>query len=66
MCPVEEILGSYREEGGYVFYSKAEGSDNVDVLFIQTREMIEHLGKNYPNVCQCDTTFGTSSEGYKL
>lgn len=62
VCPVEEILGSYWEEGGNVFDQKQRGQ-NVDVLFIQTKEMVEHLGKVNLNVFQCDTTFTTSSEG---
>ena len=61
-CPVEEILGGYWEDGGNLFDQKQRGQ-NVDVLFIQTKEMVEHLGKVNLNVFQCDTTFTTSSEG---
>ena len=65
-CPVETVLGKILEEGGTVNYNKAEGSNNVDVLWIQTKDMLDHLIKCEPLVFQCDTTFGTSTEGYKL
>ena len=63
---MERYLGEIREEGGIVNYSKSEGSDNVDVLWIQTKDMREHQQKMEPNLFECDTTFGTSLEGYKL
>ena len=66
ICPVEQFLESVREEGGAVNYKKAEGSNNVDVLWLQTKDMREHLQRIQPTVFQCDTTFGTSVEGYKL
>ena len=64
--PVEQVLGDIRENGGEVKYTKADGSDNVDVLWVQTKDMRDHLQRIKPHVFQCDTTFGTSSEGYKL
>ena len=38
----------------------------VDVLMIQTHDMVELLKRGNPRVYQSDTTFGTSKEGYKL
>ena len=42
-CPMEQVLGSIREEVGEVKYSKSEDTNNVDVLWVQTREMKDHL-----------------------
>ena len=33
---------------------------------IETKEMRQHLDRIKPFMFQCDTTFGTSIEGYKL
>ena len=38
-CPVEQVLGKLRDEGGEVKYKKSEGSDNVNILWVQTKGM---------------------------
>ena len=63
---VETVLGELRDEGGDVRYKKEDGGNNVDVLWIHTREMKDMLSRCKPLVFECDTTFGTQSEGYKL
>ena len=63
---VEEALGNIRDNGGDVRYLKEQGTNNVDVLWVQTRDMRSHLTKCKPQVFECDTTFGTQVEGYKL
>ena len=45
---------------------KEEGNDNVDVLWVQTKDMKNQLLQTNPLVFECDTTFGTLAEGYKL
>ena len=62
--PVEQVLGDIREYGGEVKYTKADGSDNVDVLWVQTKDMRDHLQIIKPHIFKCDTTFETSSEDY--
>ena len=63
---VETVLGDIRDAGGDVRYRKEDETNNVDVLWIQTREMKNMLARCKPQVFECDTTFGTQSEGYKL
>ena len=63
---VDESLGQIRDGGGEVRYKKEEGSDNVDVLWVQTKDMKDQLKQTKPLVFECDTTFGTQTEGYKL
>ena len=63
---VEDALGHIRDNGGDVRYLKEQGTNNVDVLWIQTRDMRSQLEKCKPQVFECDTTFGTQVEGYKL
>ena len=36
---VEESLGQIRDGGGEVRYKKEVGNDNVDVLWVQTKDM---------------------------
>ena len=42
---VETVFGELRDEGGDVRYKKEDGSNNVDVLLIQTREMKGKLAR---------------------
>ena len=39
VCSVEESLGSIKDEGGDVRYKKQENTDNVEVLWVQTKDM---------------------------
>ena len=39
---------------------------NVDVLWLQTRDMRQNISKSKPRTFETDTTFGTQKEGYKL
>ena len=61
----EEVLGKIKDDGGNVMYSRDENKC-VDVLFIQTPDMVNLIKKENPRLYQSDTTFGTSKEGYKL
>ena len=63
---VETVLGDIRDAGGDVRYKKEDDTNKVDVLWIQTKEMKSMLSRCKPLVFECDTTFGTQSEGYKL
>ena len=63
---VEKVLGDIKDAGGDVRYKKEDDSNNVDVLWIQTKDMKSMLAKCKPQVFECDTTFGTQVEGYKL
>ena len=63
---VEEALGEIRDGGGEVRYKKEKKNDNVDVLWVQTKDMKNQLSRTKPQVFECDTTFGTQAEGYKL
>ena len=63
---VEESLGQIRDSGGEVRYKKEVDSNNVDVLWVQTKDMKDQLKQTKPLVFECDTTFGTQAEGYKL
>ena len=40
---VEEALGTIRDNGGDVRYLKEQGTNNVDVLWVQTRDMRSQL-----------------------
>ena len=62
---VEEILHKIRNEGGNVNYTR-DDRNFVDVLWIQTAEMVHMLQSEKPRLFQNDTTFGTQREGYKL
>ena len=59
-------MGEIVDAGGEVKYKKETGNDNVDVLWVQTKDMKAQLVQNKPHVFECDTTFGTQAEGYKL
>ena len=53
----EDILGKIQDAGGRVAYTK--NSENfVDVLWIQTADMVHMLNKEKPRLFQNDTTFG--------
>ena len=62
----EESLEEVINSGGDVRYRKQDGNDNVEVLWIQTKEMRYQLKRCSPLLFECDTTFGTQVEGYKL
>ena len=62
----EDILGDIRDNGGDVRYKKEENTNNVEVLCVQSKEMRKQLTESKPFVFECDTTFGTQAEGYKL
>ena len=63
---IEEALDDINKNGGSVKYQKKEGTNDVNVLMVQTKEMLDHLGKCKPILFQADTSFGTQAEGYKL
>ena len=56
---VEEALGEIKDNGGDVRYKKQSNTDNVEVLWIQTKDMKSQLSRSAPRVFECDTTFGT-------
>ena len=58
---VEKILGDIKDNGGDVRYRKEENTNNVEVLWVQTKEMRSQLAQSKPLVFECDTTFGTQS-----
>ena len=60
------ILGDIKDNVGDVRYRKEENTNNVEVLWVQTKEMRSQLAQSKPLVFECDTTFGTQMEGYKL
>ena len=62
----EESLEEVINSGGDVRYRKQAGNDNVEGLWIQTKEMRDQLKGYAPLLFKCDTTFGTQMEGYKL
>ena len=64
--PLEQALGSIVTAGGNIKYQKESGTDNVNCLWLQTRDMKEQLSKSKPHIFETDTTFNTQSEGYKL
>ena len=53
----EESLEDIINSGGDVRYKKQAGSHDVDVLWIQTKDMRDQLKKCSPLVFECDTTF---------
>ena len=59
-------MGQIRDAGGEVRYKKEKETNNVDVLWVQTKDMKVQLMQTKPQVFECDTTFGTQVEGYKL
>ena len=66
VASVEESLGELVDNGGDVRYKKQENTDNVEVIWVQTRDMRSQLASSSPRLFECDTTFGTQLEGYKL
>ena len=53
----EDILAKIKDAGGRVSYTK--NTENlVDVLWIQTADMVNMLGQEKPRLFQNDTTFG--------
>ena len=63
---VKEALIEVEESGGQVRIEKKAGTDDVEVLILQTSEQRKHLAKCKPKVFQTDTTFGTQAEKFKL
>merc|ERR1719319_1252403 len=63
---LEEDLAEIISEGGCVRWDKDPESGYINVLFIQTNQMKSTLADSKPTVLQCDTTFNTCEEGYKL
>ena len=53
----EEILGKIKDAGGNVLFTK-DANKQVDVLWIQTADMVNMLKKEKPRLFQNDTTFG--------
>ena len=53
----EDILAKIKDAGGRVSYTK-NAENLVDVLWIQTADMVNMLGKEKPRLFQNDTTFG--------
>ena len=47
---VEKVLGDIRDAGGDVMYRKESNTNNVDVLWIQTKDMKNMLAKCRPLV----------------
>ena len=63
---VEKVLQDIHNNGGNVMFDKDSVTKNVDVLWIQTQKMRETIAKVKPCVFECDTTFNTQVEGFKL
>ena len=53
----EEVLAKIKDAGGNINFSK-DDNKCVDVLWIQTADMVTMLRKEKPRLFQCDTTFG--------
>ena len=53
----EEILAKIKDGGGVVSYSR-DNNNFVDVLWIQTADMVNMLKNEKPRMFQHDTTFG--------
>ena len=62
----EELLSVIVDNGGEVKYTKTKSSNDVQVLWLQTKEMKDSLAHEKPTLFQDDTTFGTQEEGFKL
>ena len=56
----EEILAKIKDGGGVVSYSR-DNNNFVDVLWIQTADMVNMLKNEKPRLFQHDTTFGELS-----
>ena len=61
-----KLLTKIRDDGGNVLYDKDPLTKEVNVLWVQTQEMRNHVALCKPRTFECDTTFGTQSQGYKL
>ena len=61
---IEEILAKIKAAGGEVKYKKAEGTNDVQTLFIQTVTMKKNLARNKPTLFESDTTFGNNTKTY--
>ena len=59
VASVEESLGELVDDGGEVRYKKQDNTDNVEVIWVQTKDMRSQLSKSSPRLFECDTTFGT-------
>ena len=66
MPAVEKVLSEIRDDGGTVMYDKDPQTKNVDVLWLQTKEMRKKVSETKLRTFETDTTFGTQKEGYKL
>ena len=62
----ERDLESVRSKGGEVRIEKDSDSGYATVIWVQTNHMKIALSSIKPKVFQCDTTFSTNSQGYKL
>ena len=62
----ERVLESVRSSGGEVRIEKDKDSGYATVIWIQTNQMKKALSVTKPQVFQCDTTFSTNRQGYKL
>ena len=60
------MLADIKDEGGDVQFMKDPITNCVEVLWICTSDMTEMLKNEKPRLFENDTTFGTSSQGYKL
>ena len=63
---LDKDLEEIRDEGGEVKWNIDKDSGFMDVLFILTKAMKEQVLRVKPTVFQCDTTFNTNSQGFKL
>ena len=59
VASVEESLGEIIDNGGDVRYKKQENTDNVEVIWVQMKDMRSQLSRSLPRLFECDTTFGT-------
>ena len=63
---IEEYLAGIRESGGTVVYRKKTGTNDVYVIYVQTKSMKAHLSEVRPNTYEMDTTFSTNKENFKM
>ena len=53
----EKLLAKIKDDGENINFSK-DANRSVDVLWIQTADMVAMLKKERPSLFQCDTIFG--------
>ena len=63
---LEDDLNEIVKQGGDVKLTKDPQTGFVDVIWLQTKSMIEQVAREKPLVFQQDTTFSTNLEGCKL